>query len=146
MPSADLAGLGADTILVAEDDLTARAILSEVLPRRFPGMKIILAENGQEGLNLFLQHNPKLVVTDVAMPVMDGFAMARAIRSIRPETVIISISAHTSKEYRTRAVEAGISFQVEKPLNLKSLFLIIEKVLLPMPQEERGGEPQFLQK
>lgn len=114
------------TLLIAEDDGAAREMLQKTLPRRFPGVKALVASNGEEGLKLFLRHTPEIVLTDIAMPIMDGFAMAREISSRRPETVIIAISAHSSREFRDRIAEAGIVQHVEKPIDLRRLFAEIE--------------------
>lgn len=137
MADNDRAGAGI-TILIAEDDPTARNILSLILPKRFPGIKQLLAENGREGLELFRQHKPEIVVTDIAMPIMDGFAMAGAILSRDPETFIIGISAHRDEEYRRRAAEVGIGVHVEKPVDLKRLFEEIEGCVASVLRQREG--------
>jgi two-component system cell cycle response regulator len=117
------------TILIAEDDPMARNVLGMTLPKKFPQVRALLAANGQEGLELFQRHHPEIVLTDIAMPVMDGFALAGAISAQNPDTVIISISAHGGEEFRRRAAEAGIRCHVEKPLDLKALFSQLERYI-----------------
>lgn len=117
------------TILIAEDDPTARNVLSLTLPMKFPQVTVLLAQNGQEGLELFREHHPQIVLTDIAMPVMDGFALAGAISAQDPETVIISISAQGDEEYLRRAARAGIRYHVDKPVDLKALFTQIERYI-----------------
>ena len=117
------------TILIAEDDPVAREVLSMTLPKRFPQVTPLLAQNGKEGLELFERHHPAIVLTDIAMPVMDGLDMARAISAASPETVIIGISAQGGEDYLRRAARAGIRFHVDKPLDLKTLFAEIERCL-----------------
>lgn len=116
-------------ILIAEDDPVARDVLGMTLPKRFPRVTPLLARNGQEALELFRRCRPGIVLTDIAMPILDGFELARAISAASPDTVIISISAQGDEEYLRRAAQAGIRFHVDKPVDLKTLFAELERYI-----------------
>ncbi|KAF0216073.1 MAG: response receiver sensor histidine [Geobacteraceae bacterium] len=115
------------SILLVEDDPVAREILSIMIPRKFPGMKIYAAKDGMTGLELFKGHRPEIVITDINMPGMDGLRMADEIKSLDPDAIIIAITAYSDTHYLLNAIECGINHYVLKPVDHKKLFAIIEK-------------------
>jgi YesN/AraC family two-component response regulator len=67
-------------LLLVEDEPNARDMLKAMLARNYPGLRVYAAENGADGLDLFREHHPEIVVTDISMPVMNGIQMTREIR------------------------------------------------------------------
>ncbi|MGV1099507.1 response regulator transcription factor [Thiovibrio sp. JS02] len=116
------------TILYVEDDDLTRGELEQILKRR--AGKVLVAENGQVGLELFRRFAPDLVITDIRMPVMDGLRMARAIRELSPGARIIATTAHSETSYLLEAIEAGIDHYVLKPIDVGKLTAAIEKCSL----------------
>ena len=114
-------------ILCVEDDPTARTLLAHILQRRFA--HVLAARDGAEGLELFRQHLPALVITDIRMPRLDGIRMARAIRAEHPETRIIVTTALDDAGQLLSAIEVGVSDYVIKPLTPKRLFEAVDKSL-----------------
>lgn len=113
------------TILYVEDDSSTRTELEQLLKRR--AGKVLIAENGSVGLDLFRQFTPDLVITDIRMPVMDGLQMAHKIREINTEIRIIATTAHSETSYLLEAIEAGIDHYVLKPIDINKFNGAIEK-------------------
>ena len=78
-------------ILYVEDEPDLRERIRIVLEMYFT--QVIAASNGKEGLELFANHLPDIVVSDIKMPVMDGLELAKRIRKITPETPVILTTA-----------------------------------------------------
>jgi len=117
-------------LLYVEDDPVGRRLVGKAISLKFPNMRLILAADGGEGLELYKEHRPKVVLTDMEMPVLDGISMASEIKRFHPEAVIILVSAYCDiPEYRTRSQEAGIADCIAKPINHKVLFSVIERCI-----------------
>nr|WP_305146604.1 Na-translocating system protein MpsC family protein [Anaerovorax odorimutans] len=107
-------------ILYAEDDEQAREELHDVLKRR--AGKVIAAENGKQGLELYQDFQPDIILADLYMPEMDGIEMIRRIRSLKKgNPAVIVISAVNDVDTVLSAVDAGIDKYLLKPVNLKDL-------------------------
>lgn len=106
-----------NTALVVDDDESQRLLISAALGKeRF---RIIEAANGQDALDLLEKTQPDLVLLDVDMPVMDGFATCQAIRR-HPgfrETPIVMVTGHEDTESIDRAYELGATDFISKPIN-----------------------------
>ncbi|HEY2653693.1 MAG TPA: HAMP domain-containing protein [Solirubrobacteraceae bacterium] len=109
-------------VLVIDDDIRNVFALTSTLEQR--GMKVVFAENGREGVERLQQHpNTNLVLLDIMMPEMDGYETARAIRAMpRFEHLpIISLTAKAMKGDREKAIEAGASDYITKPVDIDLL-------------------------
>lgn len=112
-------------ILYVEDEDAAREQILHLLTRR--GKEVIVAKNGKEGLALFRQHAPDLVVTDIRMPIMDGLTMAKEIKALSPGAKIIVTTAFTDISYLMDAIDVGIDQYVVKPVDIDKLLSAIDK-------------------
>jgi diguanylate cyclase (GGDEF)-like protein/PAS domain S-box-containing protein len=112
------------TVLYADVDDASRGQLEQFLDLRVG--RLVVAGNGQEGLHLFQQHRPDIVVAGIAMPVIDGLAMVNAIRKIDPRIPVVIIAAFDEADYLLKAIELGVEAYVLKPVNGTRL----EQVLL----------------
>ena len=113
------------SLLYVEDEADARELLAKAITREFPAIRFHVAENGSQGLDLFLREQPVIVLTDISMPVMDGIRMAREIRKIDPEVFIIAVTAHSDTGYLLNAIEVGINHYLLKPVEFRKLFSAI---------------------
>ncbi|ECQ8253779.1 response regulator transcription factor [Campylobacter jejuni] len=111
-------------ILVVEDEIKTRESLINVLSERFS--KVIGAQNGDEGLKKFKKFKPDLVITDIAMPIMDGLDMAREIKEISDDVPIVVLSAYSEKERLLRSIDIGIDKYLIKPVDIEELFKILD--------------------
>lgn len=101
---------------------------------KFPDAQLHLAENGKVGLELFKEHAPEIIITDVNMPVMDGITMAAEIKAINPRTTIIVVSAYSNTEYLLNSIEIGINHYILKPIDFNELFNSISKSVAELAQ------------
>lgn len=116
-------------ILVVDDRWENRAVLVNLLEPL--GFIITEAEQGQAGLEQLRQNLPDLVITDLAMPVMDGFTMLQQIRSqdaLKSLKVIVS-SASVAQIDQQMSLDAGGDDFLAKPLQVNDLFNLLEKHL-----------------
>jgi YesN/AraC family two-component response regulator len=110
------------SLLLVEDDDTTRTIVTRIVSSKFPECTIYAAENGKKGLQLFKEHTPDLVVTDINMPEMDGIEMARHIKAINPDAAYIVLSGNSDAKSITKFGEIGFCAYLVKPLEFKALF------------------------
>ena len=109
------------TILLADDNAPSRELIREVLEAC--GYDVAEAANGREALDLIRKSPPDIVLLDLQMPVMDGFAVIHAVRSderLRLLTVI-ALTASAMLGDRERAIAAGFDSYVAKPISLENV-------------------------
>ncbi|EOC7132946.1 butyrate response regulator transcription factor BumR [Campylobacter jejuni] len=114
-------------ILVVEDEVKARESMINILSERFS--KVIGAQNGDEGLKKFKKFKPDLVITDIAMPIMDGLDMAREIKEISDDVSIVVLSAYSEKERLLRSIDIGIDKYLIKPVDIEELFKVLDYLI-----------------
>lgn len=113
-------------LLIVEDDGETLSMLRDSIALKFPLIEIYCAENGATGLELFKEHDPDLVISDVTMPVTCGIQMSKDIRSINPATLIVILTAHSDTKFLLEAIKNGINHYILKPVDLKLLFETID--------------------
>jgi two-component system chemotaxis response regulator CheY len=116
--------------LVVEDSKTMRSMLAESLAR-IPGMEIVEAENGLAGIRALAVQRFDLVVTDVNMPVMDGWKLVRHIRGDpRHEKIpVVVITTESAPNDRERAMALGANAYIEKPIQAPRVIRAVRKLL-----------------
>jgi DNA-binding NtrC family response regulator len=115
------------TILIAEDDLNVGESLRSLLKKK--GYAIRLAQNGKEALQLFRQGRADLLITDLVMPKMDGIELLEGVKSLKPETEVIVISAQGTIEKAVQAMKLGAFDFIEKPINPRVISLLVERAI-----------------
>lgn len=120
----------APLILVVDDYEDIRLTVKLWLEQR--GYRVIEAENGTEALELARRERPALVVLDMFMPKVDGFATARNMRECKElqNMPIIAVSAHDTLDLQSAALAAGCNEFINKPNDLEHLAELIESLLL----------------
>ena len=116
------------TILVIEDNADVRFYIGSLLDDRYI---LRYASNGEEGIAKAEDFMPDLIVSDLMMPVMNGYAVCRAIRGneILNHIPIIIITAKATNEDKQKALEAGADAYLHKPFNAEELNLRVHKLL-----------------
>jgi two-component system NtrC family response regulator len=114
-------------ILVIDDDISLRRVLEYNLQEE--GYEVQAAASGEEGLYLFGQAQPSLVITDMKMPGMDGLMVLKSIKERSPETLVIIITAFGTVDVAVEAMKAGAYDYITKPFNRDELRLTVKKAL-----------------
>jgi CheY-like chemotaxis protein len=119
------------TIVVVEDHDDARRYLGLFLDRL--GANVVVARNGFEGLEAIKNNRPKMVVSDIDMPEMDGFELLREIRALGSEAggsvPVIAMTAFVTYADRARILNAGFQACLPKPFTPDKLVETILTVL-----------------
>jgi two-component system capsular synthesis sensor histidine kinase RcsC len=110
-------------VLVAEDNLINQAILKEQLEAL--GCNVLLAGNGLQALKLWEQECFDAVLTDVNMPVLSGYELARSIRETDTDLPIFGITANAMRDEGERCLAAGMNAWLVKPLSLADLLRVL---------------------
>jgi DNA-binding response OmpR family regulator len=125
-------------VLVVDDDPSIRQTLSRELA--LAGYDTIAAADGIEGKNLFEERQPDLVITDLAMPRADGFALVTAVRRADATPVIV-LSVRGEEEDKVRALDLGADDYVTKPFSLREL---LARVRTQLRRTGAGSTPEVL--
>jgi len=123
------------SLLVVDDDKMARDVLSLMIARQFPNSSLYFAENGKTGVELFKEHTPDIVITDISMPVMDGIQMADLIKAIKNDTKFIVLTGYSETDYSSKITEFGVKECILKPIVFKRLFAAIENCIHEISME-----------
>ncbi len=115
-------------VLIVEDNTDIQSYIGSLLENRY---EIIYASNGEEGFMKAVDFMPDLIITDLMMPVMDGFELANKIRknNVLNHIPIIVITAKTSEEDKQHALAIGADAYLYKPFNATELRIRVEKLL-----------------
>ena len=130
------------TILIVEDEVAIRMGLSAAMSRH--GYRVITAENGNDALLKAEEHHPDLIISDILMPVLDGFEMKKkmcddpALASIP----LIYLTARTAVEDRIVGIRGGADDYVTKPFDVEELSARVEAVLRRVRRERERGHEQ----
>ena len=130
-------------LLIVEDTPNIRELLTVTL--RFKGYPVVTAQNGKEALEMIVKERPALIITDILMPIMDGYAFVQKLRTdIKTHDIpIIFLSAtYVTPEDKAFALSLGASRFMEKPIDTEDFLLTIAELLtqgpstLPQPLED----------
>lgn len=123
-------------LLIVEDSELNRDLLTQILDETFT---LLMASDGQAGLDLAERERPDLVLLDLSLPIVDGWEVARRLKAnARTRGIpLIALTAHAMRDDERRAVEAGCDAYVAKPLDEDVLLATIHR-LLGGREEARG--------
>lgn len=116
------------TLIFAEDEIETRKNIVAYINNHFD-FNVIEANNGKEAWSAYLEHKPKVLITDLSMPEMDGLDLIEQIRLVDDTIKIIVLSAHTEKEKLFKAVTLNLVDYHVKPLKRTMLLSSLEKVI-----------------
>ena len=121
------------SVLVVDDDGDVRALVVELLTRS--GYDVSEAPNGREALKLLYEQRPDLVLLDISMPELDGWATLERIRELS-DVPVLMLSALGAELEKVRALRAGADDYVTKPFGRQELLARVESVLRRAPAPE----------
>lgn len=124
-----------EKILVLEDEISIRSVLCELLTDA--GYEVVAAGDGVTGLLQYRRETFDLVLLDIMMPRMDGYAVCRAIRE-NSDTPVIMLTALDEEEAQIKAFELQADDYITKPFSLKLVLLRVEAVLRRNGRKKEG--------
>ena len=126
-------------VLIVDDEADARELMRVMLAGT--GARLSEAKTAADALRIYSEDRPDIILADIAMPGQDGYALLRAIRSLRAgeggHARAIAVSAYARREDRQRALAAGFNDHVCKPVQLDELYDAVERVWM------HGASPVF---
>lgn len=125
-------------ILVVEDEPMLARIISDAL--RQSGYDVSVAADGEQGLEAYCRLTPAVVVADVMMPRMDGFEMARRIRSVDDKAQILFLSARSSADDVVEGFRSGGDDYLRKPFSMNELLVRVESLVRRRTYGQRTAE------
>lgn len=120
-------------VVVVDDEIDSLEVAARIL--KFYGAKVTTATNGQEALDYIRKNRPRFVISDLSMPVLDGWGLLYELKQDRATTEIpvIALTAHAMVGDRQRAIEAGFHNYLTKPLTATTFMKDLLKVISDEP-------------
>ena len=114
-------------LLLVEDNITNQLVIQGLLETC--SLKIDIANNGQEAVDMFKQNSYDLILMDIQMPIMDGYEATNIIRSLDKEVPIIALTANVMEDDIKRTKAAGVNAHLNKPIDIEALFSTLQQYL-----------------
>lgn len=118
-------------ILIVDDNLTNLNLLKLWLNKG--DHEVITAENGKIALERTVEEKPDIIISDILMPVMDGFQLCREVRldrRIQSMPFIIYSASYLHKDDEKTAIDVGVDLYIRKPIKRQKFLEIIERILV----------------
>ena len=118
----------APLVLIVEDNSDVAKYMSLQLHKHY---RLMVASNGEEGLKAAIENVPDLIITDLMMPLMDGYELCRRVKQneVISHIPVIVVTARTSEEDKLRGLQTGVDAYISKPFSADELTLRVEKLL-----------------
>lgn len=110
-------------VLVVEDDPTVREVLTTLLG--FEGYLVEVADDGESGLRAAGRMRPDVVLLDIMMPGMDGYAVCRSLKADSDPPKVVMVTAKTSAEDESKGMDAGADAYLRKPFSPIELLRVV---------------------
>jgi two-component system cell cycle response regulator DivK len=117
------------TILLVEDTEDNRQMMRKLL--EMSGYRVVEAVNGEEAVKVASLAKPAIILMDLSLPLIDGLAATRRIRSLPEltEVPIVAVSAHDTADFHSDALDAGCNAYITKPIDYPELEEIVSRLL-----------------
>jgi CheY-like chemotaxis protein len=122
------------TLLYVEDNEGMRQKVSSLLGKFFGN--VLVASDGKEGLELYRQNHPKIVVTDIKMPGLNGLEMARSIKNMDASAKVIITSAFDEREFLLESIDIGVFNYLKKPFSVDDMSSVMLRAVESIEHDE----------
>lgn len=122
-------------VLAVEDNPVSQSLLKNLVSGL--GFEFHCASNGREGLELYQNLSPSLVMCDINMPEMDGFELVEMIRRDDPDTVILIMTGYGSETTAIKSMRLGANDYLQKPISVKELSILLAKYQAMITERNR---------
>lgn len=113
-------------ILIVDDNISLAKTMSLILKRK--GHEVVTAPDGPAAIKRIKERPFDLIFMDIKMPLMDGVETYRKIKKIRPETIVIMMTAYAVEDLVARALKEGAYGIIYKPLNIEEVLRLLEEI------------------
>ncbi|MFD1774417.1 response regulator [Paenibacillus rhizophilus] len=124
-------------IMVVDDEAIQRRVLAKMIRQFLPECEVVEAGNGKTALDIARTASFDVVITDIKMPIMDGFDFIEQMNKLSAATKIIFLSSYRYFEYAQRAIRLGAFDYVLKPVKEESIGVLLDKVRDSIEKEHR---------
>ena len=127
-------------LIVDDEPLIRKGILTLVDFEKLGITDAYEASNGTEGLRLFIQHAPQLILLDINLPVMNGLELAQAIKALDRQAKIAMITGYDYVDYAISALKIGVDDYILKPVSKQDVTDVIAKLIQRFESEQTNRE------
>ena len=113
--------------LLAEDSLDSQKLIELIFTQA--GAQVVIANNGQEAVDIVSSRSFDVILMDMQMPVMDGYAATRELRRRGYKKSIIALTAHSMSNDRQKCLDAGCDVYATKPIDRSTLLPLVAKAM-----------------
>jgi len=119
----------AKKILVVDDNENNRLLMSDIL--KYRGYEIFQAEDGEKAINMARELKPDLILLDMQMPKLDGFAAAKILKSdpLTKDIKLIVVTSFAMKGDREKILALGVDEYIAKPVDTRQFPVVVEKYI-----------------
>ena len=115
-------------ILLLEDNLLMQTLMKSIFESE--GFEVVMAENGEEALNILEEYTPDIIFSDINMPIMDGYEFGKKLKELGVNIPLIALTAMINSEIEELCEQAGFTELKEKPISKLALSQLVEKYLV----------------
>ncbi|MBI2078960.1 MAG: response regulator [Euryarchaeota archaeon] len=125
-------------LLIVDDDADVLSSLETLLARELPGVRILTAASGAEGMVIVKSEPLDMILADFGMPIMDGVEFLRQARLLQTDIPMVIMSADANPELAAHARRsAGVAMMFPKPFDLERLLAMLNMVFRALPRATR---------
>ncbi len=111
------------SVLYVEDETDTQEVIKEILTNSCK--EVFIASDGVEGLELYKEKQPNIILSDIVMPNMSGIEMSKKIKELNPKQLISLFTAYNEPEFKEQASELKIDAYIMKPFDDKQFFSVL---------------------
>ncbi len=126
------------SILYIEDDRLTQKIIVNVLGQHFS--EIFVANDGVEGIKLYHEKQPDIILSDISMPNLNGIEMTQEIKRHNPKQKVALFTGYNDLTYLSKAINIGVDKYILKPLDTKQMFRALDEIVESLKKEEEQEE------
>lgn len=127
-----------EKILIVDDFEPVRKVIKRIVERE--NYAALVAQDGEEGLEIFERERPEIVITDLKMPKIDGKGVLTAVKQISPETQVIVLTGYGENETAKTLMQNGAFAFLKKPLDLQQLVSVLDAANANLKRAHKKNE------
>ena len=127
--------MGGYKVLIVDDDEDVREILAKTI--RKEGFEVVVAENGQAGLEIFGREHPDILIADLRMPGMNGLELMHEVRGLSVNVQLIVVTGFGEFDTAISALHEGAMDYLQKPIDLELLIAALERAKEKIAENEK---------